>query len=189
MHTITWVVEYSSPPAAVRYCSKCREKSDFISSGLFRVNAQQKLLDIWLVYRCAGCKTTWNMTILSRLRPKSIDATLLRRFMQNDAALARQYAMDAALLRQNGAEAQKAPFTVLGPTPAPGQSTRVIITSAYPLRERLSSILRQKLALSGSAFDAMAAGGTLRLEDGADIRKCRLLHRAVVLIDSRPALP
>jgi hypothetical protein len=72
MERVLWEVRHPEPPKIVRYCKTCGAKAEYVSSGLFRVNAQQKSLDIWLVYRCTTCKSTWNMTIYSRINPKSI---------------------------------------------------------------------------------------------------------------------
>lgn len=184
MKTIIWEVKALSPPAAIRHCRKCGMKTYHVSSGSFRVNAQQKSLDIWLVYRCAHCKSTWNLAIYSRVNPKSISATLLGKFMDNDIELAHQYAMDTSFLKKNGAEAEPAPHSITGDTIDFAQDTRVKITSQYPSKQMLSKIIRKKLSLSKKAFDEMVANGTIRLENGADIKKCRVRHGLVVLFHS-----
>ena len=107
MKKITREVQYRSPVVAVRYCKKCGRKSRFLCTGLFRVNANRKCLDIWLIYKCASCDTTWNSTIYSRIAPQSISPVLLEKFHANDSELAGEYAMDVALLRKNGARVVK----------------------------------------------------------------------------------
>lgn len=71
MKKITWEVEYISRLPVIRYCKKCGKKTEYICSGLFRVNAQHKYLDIWLIYKCSNCDSTWNSTIYSRVNPKA----------------------------------------------------------------------------------------------------------------------
>ena len=88
----------------VKYCKKCKTKTDFTSSGLFRVNANRKKLDVWLVYKCMKCNTRWNLTILSRVTTGSIPQDLLAGFHDNDIELAKHYASDVALIKRNGAE-------------------------------------------------------------------------------------
>jgi len=110
MHSILWEVKFLSPPEALRHCKKCGAKTAHVPSGSFRVNAQQKLLDIWLIYHCAHCKTTWNLTIYSRVSPKSIRRDLLDQFTVNDATLALRYAMDTDLINKNGAETKAPPY-------------------------------------------------------------------------------
>jgi len=68
------------------------------------VNAQKKTLDVWLIYRCSVCGATWNLTVLSRVAPRSLPPELLRGFQDNDPDLAARYASDRALLKKNGAE-------------------------------------------------------------------------------------
>ncbi|WP_084023929.1 DUF1062 domain-containing protein [Clostridium taeniosporum] len=40
--------------------NKCNEKIHYINSGKFRVNANKNNIDIWLIYQCEKCKSTWN---------------------------------------------------------------------------------------------------------------------------------
>jgi hypothetical protein len=88
----------------VKYCKKCKMKAKFASSGLFRVNANRKNLDVWLIYKCIKCNTTWNLTVLSRVTTGSIPQDLLTGFHENDIELAKHYASDVALIKRSGAE-------------------------------------------------------------------------------------
>lgn len=56
-----------------RNCPKCNEKVLYINSERFRVNANKNSIDIWLIYQCEKCKSTWNMTIYERIKPYDID--------------------------------------------------------------------------------------------------------------------
>ena len=40
MTKIIWNLKYTSLPRIKKYCKKCGEKSEFLSSKLFRVNAK-----------------------------------------------------------------------------------------------------------------------------------------------------
>lgn len=183
MNTIIWEVKYLSRPKVNRYCKKCRAKREYISSESFRVNAQKKHLDIWLIYRCAHCGTTWNLTIYSRINPHSISREMLCKFTCNDSDLARQYAMDTDLIKKNGAEAETMPYSIIGDDIDPFTAVRVKIVSEYPSKLRLSKILREKLLISRKTFDEMVSWGMIRTENGADIRKCGLQRETIVTID------
>ncbi|MCD8268591.1 MAG: DUF1062 domain-containing protein [Parabacteroides sp.] len=39
------------------------------------MNSQKRNLDVWLIYRCLECDSTYNLTILSRTKPKLIKKT------------------------------------------------------------------------------------------------------------------
>lgn len=190
MEKLFWEVQYLSPPKTIRYCKKCSMKTEHISAGLFRVNAQQKSLDIWLIYRCACCKSTWNSAVYSRVNPKSLDHKLLNRFMNNDSELAQKYAMDTVLLKKNGAETESPIYRVIGDDMIDfTKNIELTIVSKYPSRIKVSKILREKLSLSQKAFDKLVCSGVIRLENGADIHKCKIQRDTVVLINGRAAQP
>ena len=85
--------QLTNAPAAHSYCKHCKRKQPFICSGRFRVNAQKKSLDVWLIYKCLICGATWNLTVLSRVNPRAIPLELLQGFQDNDPELAARYAL------------------------------------------------------------------------------------------------
>lgn len=87
MQTVYWDIQYLSPPLAIKYCKRCGKKTEHVCFELFRVNAQRKYLDIWLIYRCSNCDSIWNMTIYSRINPKSIAPEVLEGFFGNHGEL------------------------------------------------------------------------------------------------------
>ena len=101
------VAQISSAPTVVRYCKKCNARTGFASSGMFRVNAQKKSLDVWLIYKCRKCNTKWNLTVMSRVAPGAISLEMLNGFHENDEKLAMQYATDTTLIKKNGAKPGK----------------------------------------------------------------------------------
>lgn len=181
MQNMTWRVELVCAPAAARHCKKCGRKTNFVCSDAFRINAQQKTLDVWLLYRCEQCSTTWNHTLFTRVSPQSLGGGILEKLHGNDPALAMQYAMDTALLRKNGAEPGEAVYRVVGDMPdAPGPAT-LRICSAYDLQVRVAVLLREKLGLSRRELDAWLQSGKIRGEAGQNLRNCKL-HREIVLL-------
>lgn len=58
-----WELVPKNIPAVRRKCPKCGEKTNYISTGKFRVNANKNNIDVWLIYQCEKCKTSWNMDI------------------------------------------------------------------------------------------------------------------------------
>ena len=111
-------MEATAAPVALRPCGTCGADAEFASTGLFRVNAQKKRLDVWLIYRCATCGSVWNSAVISRGRPGSIDREELERFTGNDPVMALWCALDVGLLRRNGARRGKVAFVVEGDRPA-----------------------------------------------------------------------
>jgi len=182
METIRWEVAVSAPPEVLRACKKCGAKTAHLSSGLFRVNARKKSLDIWLIYRCARCKTTWNLPVFSRIGPKSIPGELLEDFLKNDPALALRCGLDMNLLRRNGAECALPPFEITGPAADLSREIRVKIGCETPLKIRLQKILRQKLGLSARSFEKAVLSGKVRLENGGDLSRAMLQKEITVIL-------
>jgi hypothetical protein len=87
-------------PYIKRNCSKCKTNAEFYCSEKFRVNANQKIVDIWLIYNCTHCEGTWNYPILSRVNINKIDSMLIQKFMNNDKETIWYYAFQIKKLRK-----------------------------------------------------------------------------------------
>ena len=78
-------------PEVIRKCPKCKKKTHFINTKRFRINANKNRIDVWLIYQCKKCKSTWNMTIYERVNPKKINSIEYEKFLNNDEDLAKEY--------------------------------------------------------------------------------------------------
>ncbi len=170
----TWRVLALASPTVTRACATCGGRRPFRSSGRFRVNAQQRRVDVWLVYRCVACDATWNATILERRTPAQIGPDLVR-FERNDPALAHACAFDRALLARAGARPDgDVPFRV-EVAPAPGApdgriaGARVVL--ADPIEVRLAGVVAAALGVSRSRVRAWEAARRLVLhpDDGGSL--------------------
>lgn len=85
-------------------CGGCGKKQPFVNSYRFRVNANGNQVDVWLIFRCAKCKHSWNLTIYERRSPGKIDPEEYEKFLDNDRELAERYGSDPVFLRRNGGE-------------------------------------------------------------------------------------
>lgn len=178
---IIWNIEYSAPPTVLRYCKKCGKKSEYVCSGEFRINAQQRALDIWLIYKCIQCNTTWNSTIYSRVSPQSLGVTLLERFHSNDEILALQYAMNISLLKKNGAEIKMPAYQIIGEAVSLENPVSIKIQSQYSLPLKISSVLRTKLGISQREFDNLLSSNRIQSSTEQDLRKGKLLSSETVI--------
>ncbi|SEW18784.1 DUF1062 domain-containing protein [[Clostridium] fimetarium] len=93
-----------SSPQIIRNCSKCGGKSYFSNTGNFRVNANGNCIDIWLIYACCQCKTTYNMTLFERISPNELRKEAYEQFLANDKSLAMSYGCDNQIFKKNKAE-------------------------------------------------------------------------------------
>lgn len=88
----------------VRNCGKCGCKMNYVNTGRFRVNANGRKIDVWLIYQCEKCKHTFNLSIYERVNPEMIPAKEYQKFLANDEELAMEYGTDYHLFSKNKAQ-------------------------------------------------------------------------------------
>ncbi|USQ89380.1 DUF1062 domain-containing protein [Streptomyces phaeoluteigriseus] len=96
----TWVVAPTCLPVVLRRCHACASER-FRADGKFRVNANHKLIDAWLLVLCTTCGETAKLTVLERTNVRSVRPALLDRLHDNDLGLAAELLQDPALRRRN----------------------------------------------------------------------------------------
>ncbi|MGW7754478.1 DUF1062 domain-containing protein [Streptomyces violaceusniger] len=95
-----WVVMPTCPPTVLRRCHACASER-FRANGKFRVNANHKLLDAWLLVLCTACGDTAKLTVLERMNVRSVRPELLDRMHDNDPGLAAELLQDPVVRRRN----------------------------------------------------------------------------------------
>lgn len=95
-----WTVVPTCLPLVLRRCHTCASER-FRASGKFRVNANHKLLDAWLLVLCTACGDTAKLAVLERLNVRSVRPELLDRLHHNDAGLTAELLQDPAVRRRN----------------------------------------------------------------------------------------
>jgi hypothetical protein len=79
----------------------CRSDSATTGEGRFRVNANGKLLDVWLLVRCVSCDRTSKLTVHERAPVRSFDPAELHGYLVNDPELVAARLLDPWLARRN----------------------------------------------------------------------------------------
>lgn len=95
-----WVVVPTCLPLVRRRCHACASER-FRATGKFRVNANHKLIDAWLLVRCTGCGDTVKLTLFERMTVRSVRPELLDRLHDNDPGLTAELLQDPAVQRRN----------------------------------------------------------------------------------------
>ncbi|REC45481.1 DUF1062 domain-containing protein [Chryseobacterium pennipullorum] len=171
-----WEVKAKNTPLIKKKCNHC-DSSRFYSSDKFRLNAQKKNIDIWLIYRCVKCKNTFNMTLFSRTRAESIPKDLFGRMLENDRETAWKYAFCHEIKRKNHVEAD--PDSVAYEIGYPlieeimnSDGDIISFTIQYPFDFgiRISSVIRMCLHLSASRFDRLMEADAIEYQG-------KLLHK------------
>lgn len=134
-------------------CSRCGAAKPFRSSQKFRVNANGKRVDAWLIYKCTACDKTWNRPVLERRNVDSVDPSLLEALRRNDSELARRLAYDIGDLRRRAATAgASADVTVrkemLFEAPLSVRWLSLRLAVPQPVTLRLDRLLARELGLS-----------------------------------------
>lgn len=183
----TYAISIESSPCVVRHCAKCGARKPFIPSDQIRINAQKKLLDVWLIYRCGDCGQTWNMEVFARVSPGQLDRSLYDRLLSNDGDLIRSLSFDRQLHAKKGAPlcVDTLSYSIQGERFAPDalkEPAELAITCPVPLGIRLSKLLREILGLSAREFESMAASGVISSPDVPDITRAHMETRCTVRV-------
>lgn len=95
-----WVVMPTCLPTVLRRCHACASDR-FRADGKFRVNANHKVLDAWLLVLCGTCGVTVKLTVLERVHVRAVRPELLDRMHDNDRGLAAELLQDPVVRRRN----------------------------------------------------------------------------------------
>ncbi|MFI6611595.1 DUF1062 domain-containing protein [Streptomyces sp. NPDC050507] len=95
-----WFVMPTCLPLVIRRCHACPSER-FRPNGKFRVNANHKLLDAWLLALCAACGATTKLTVFERTHVRSVRPDLLNRMHDNDPLLAAELLQDGVVRHRN----------------------------------------------------------------------------------------
>jgi hypothetical protein len=98
--TTQWLVRPTDFPSIRRRCRTC-PSTQYRTQGRFRVNANHKLLDVWLLALCVQCGETVKLTVLERVHVSSIEPAMLAGFHDNAPALAATLLADPQLAHRN----------------------------------------------------------------------------------------
>lgn len=170
-----WELVPENLPIVKRNCPKCNEKAHYINSEKFRVNANKNNIDIWLIYQCKKCKSTWNMTIYERIKPYEINKYEYERFLSNDKELAREYAFNLSIYNKNKAEVilehvnYKLIQEKLEAYHINENELVIEIVCKYPIELRVDKLLSDKLGLSRSKIKNMHKKGVIFIKDNKNL--------------------
>ncbi|MGX6601314.1 DUF1062 domain-containing protein [Micromonosporaceae bacterium Da 78-11] len=164
-----WVVKELGLPTIVKACVACGS-TRHRPTGKFRVNANGKLLDVWLLIGCERCDRTSKIAVHERVNVRSLRGERLLMFENNDPVLVRELTMDPALagraahrLDWRGTwelETDLPFYRPGGPDPA---SFEVVVRFELPVPVRVERLLTAGFGLSRTAVRRMVGSGQVHL--------------------------
>jgi hypothetical protein len=90
-----WVIRELGLPTIVKACVSCRSTRHH-PTGKIRMNANGKLLDVWMLICCELCDRTSKIPVHERVHVRALEHERLRMFEDNDPAVVRELVTDAA---------------------------------------------------------------------------------------------
>jgi hypothetical protein len=174
-----WCVQPQELPRVWRHCSGCSGSSAFVCSEKFRVNAQKKIIDVWLIYRCCACDTTWNFPVLSRCAVTALEPTLRLGYECNDVSAVRRHAFAIDRLRRYCSDVELGECIVVERTDGatgvacPGGDV-IQIAVPLPCQWRLDRLLARELRISRSMLARLFDTRQLTIEPRQrdSLRRC-----------------
>lgn len=169
-----WELIPENLPIVKRSCPKCNEKVNYINSEKFRVNANKNNIDIWLIYKCEKCKSTWNMTIYERVKPCNISKQEYAGFLSNDIELAREYAFNLSIYNKNKVEAvmdninYRVVQRKLEAYYIKEDELVIELVCKYPIELRVDRFLSDMLGISRSKIKSMLKEGVIFINNEKD---------------------
>ena len=187
--TITWEVKVKNTPLLIKKCSHC-DSDRFYCSDKFRMNAQKKNIDVWLIYRCVKCDNTCNLTLLSRSKPDLINKTLFHSFSMNDKDTAWKYAFSTEMERKNNlrldygsVEYEVIPNTSLeNLLNLSNEVIKIHIKYEFEFDLKLSSLIRRCFSLSANQVKRMFEDGIITISGNKPPQKHKVKDGDMILI-------
>jgi len=164
-----WKIIPKETPVVEKNCSRCNH-NEFICSEKFRINSNKKMSDVWLIYKCLYCESTWKMDILMRKNLSQIDYELFRQFQENNVDLAWHYAFDKSIAKNNNVRINgNIKLDVVDEVGDYLQSDEktisIIIKSKYELSISIKKILQYKLNISVNQLEKLHQEGVIVIHE------------------------
>ena len=157
---IHWAIVPKTAPRPLINCNRCGTVKAYRCSGKFRVNANGKRIDVWLIYRCIDCDNSWNFGILERCNRRDLEPARLAALESNDPALAKRHAFDVVALRSRVGRVEEFPDVAvhkqrLGDTRESATGLELQLRLEMPTSLRLDRLLANELGVSRSRLQAL----------------------------------
>lgn len=158
LHTVLpWAVRRTRLPLlALRCVAACSSGHATVGNGKFRVNANGKLLDVWLLVNCVWCDRTSKLTVHDRVPVRSLPAGLLAGYSANSPSLVADTLLDPLIARRNrfgldwdGCWQLHAP-----PVPEDPWPVQITVTFDDPVPVRPERLIAQGLGISRNEIAA-----------------------------------
>lgn len=152
----------------IRNCSGCGCKNVYLNTNKFRINANGKLIDVWLIYQCEKCKHTYNLPVYSRISKTALDKSEYQALQQSDEYMVMRYGLNRNLFKKNNAKIYAEPPYVLEYIGACDGDNAIRFINPYHISIRNDKLLADCLEISRSKAKRLLDTGVLLVEKLTD---------------------
>lgn len=183
-----WQLIPEKLPTIRKVCPKCGKKTNYINTKKFRVNANKSNLDIWLIYQCNKCRSTYNMTIYERIKPLDISRYEYEKFLSNDEDLAKEYSFNLDFYNKNKAEAVFDDITYsiekkeIKTSYCNSNETIINIISKFPTNLRVDKFLSDNLSITRSVIKKLYEKGYIYSNENNNLLRCKIKNNIQIHI-------
>lgn len=186
-----WEIKVKNTPNIKRKCNHC-SCNRFYCSDKFRMNSQKRNTDVWLIYRCVECDSTYNLTLLSRTKPELIKKNLFIKFSENNEATAWEYAFSLETGRKNNVELDYSSveyeilheYISIDDILSIGNEVITFrIQTPFEFGLKLTSVIRQCLGLSANQLNQMIETKAIFTPENYSIKKHTIKNGDVIQIN------
>lgn len=178
---VRWTITPQTFPEPWLACSRCDGLKPFRCSEKFRLNANGKRLDAWLIYRCSDCDSTWNRPLFDRRHRSDIDPLMLQALQTNDPEWARRFAFDITALRRHATRIEGSADVILrkeilAAEDAPFSRVEILLAVSGATPVRADRLLAGELGLSRKRIQELEDEGRLLVTPGGAKRLTRTIR-------------
>ncbi len=155
------------------------------------MNFQKKNIDVWLIYRCTECDSTFNRPLLSRSKPERVKKDLFAKFSENDEAMAWEYAFSAETGRKNNVdldygsveyEIRHDIIPINDILNAEHEFIAFKVQSRFEFGLKLSSVVRSCLGLSVNQWNQMIESKAIFIPGDYPLKKHKVKNGDLVVV-------
>lgn len=187
---ITWEILPSEAPLYIKKCSKCTIGNKFYCSNKFRMNNRKKNSDVWLIYKCLECDSTFNIAIQSGTKQHLTER--YEKYINNDVDTALRLSFDPDIINKNHIRIDYG--CIKYETKSSQESTvkdmilmdedMIDICISYPfnLNLKLSKVIREQLNISLNELSSMIEKNILFIHNTENSKRDKVKNNTVITV-------
>lgn len=176
-------------PLLRKHCSRCACNLYYCSEK-FKVNSDEKNIDVWIIYRCLNCDETYNISVVSKADKYSINSYQFNKFYKNDKQTVFAYAFDSMTATKNNTfmEYGTTGYTLSGDActciekifNSNCESVEIGIACMFDIHIRLSNIMKKLIGISSGQFKEMIDNEIITVQGVDNIKGYKVGHGAII---------